>query len=185
MFWGINSIYTPVYLPLCEYGQNQPPCADVGLLLNMARTCSFHSLVWAILRSNPPSLHVGWFFKIYPSGALGVYFPIYTPRSIYRSVYLIVLSNYEDKRPAFTPDYTRSLWRLPAENKTPARLPAWHNWSENLAHPTSNQLQTRLKLEQKHQKCFKISSSEWLKFNEIRGIQQISSKILLFIRSDL
>ena len=89
MFLGINSIYTPVYLPLCEYGQNQPPCADVGLLLNMARTCSFHSLVWAILRSNPPSLHVGWFFKIYPSGALGVYFPIYTPRSIYRSVYLI------------------------------------------------------------------------------------------------
>ena len=89
MFLGINSIYTPVYLPLCEYGQNQPPCADVGLLLNMARTCSFHSLVWAILRSNPPSLHVGWFFKIYPSGALRVYFPIYTPRSIYRSVYLI------------------------------------------------------------------------------------------------
>ena len=38
MFLGINSIYTPVYLPLCEYGQNQPPCADVGLLLNMART---------------------------------------------------------------------------------------------------------------------------------------------------
>ena len=72
-----------------------------------------------------------------------------------------------------------------AENKTPARLPAWLDWSENLAHPTSNQLQTRLKLEQKHQKCFKISSSEWLKFNEIRGIQQISSKILLFIRSDL
>ena len=90
MFLGIHSIYTPVYLPLCEYGQNQPPCTDVGLLLNMARTCSFHSLVWAILRSNPPSLHVGWFFKIYPSGALGVYFPIYTPRSIYRSVYLIV-----------------------------------------------------------------------------------------------
>ena len=55
MFLGINSIYTPVYLPLCEYGQNQPPCADVGLLLNMARTCSFHLLVWAILRSNPPS----------------------------------------------------------------------------------------------------------------------------------
>ena len=92
MFLGINSIYTPVYLPLCEYGQNQPPCADVGLLLNMARTCSFHSLVWAILRSNPPSLHVGSFFKIYPSGALGVYFPIYTPRSIYRSVYLIIFS---------------------------------------------------------------------------------------------
>ena len=32
-----------------------------------------HSLVWAILRSNPPSLHVGWFFKIYPSDALGVH----------------------------------------------------------------------------------------------------------------
>ena len=47
-----------------------------------------------------------------------------------------------------------------AENKTPARLPAWLDWSENLAHPTSNQLQTRLKLWQKHQKCFKISSSE-------------------------
>jgi len=90
MFLGINTIYTPVYLPLCEYGQNQPSCADVGLLLNMALTCSFHSLVWAILRSNPPSLHVGWFLKIYPSDALGVYFPIYTPRSIYRSVYLIL-----------------------------------------------------------------------------------------------
>ena len=49
----------------------------------------FHSLVWAILRSNPPSLHVGCFFKIYPSDALGVYFPIYTPQSVYRSVYLI------------------------------------------------------------------------------------------------
>ena len=93
MFLGINSIYTPVYLPLGEYGQNQPPCADVGLLLNMALTRSFHSLVWAILRSNPPSLHVGWFFKIYPSDALGVYFPIYTPRSIYRSVYLIIYIN--------------------------------------------------------------------------------------------
>ena len=72
-----------------------------------------------------------------------------------------VLSNYEDKRPAFTPDYTRSLWRLPAENKTPARLLlAATAGSENLAHTTSNQLQTRLKLGQKHQKCFKISSSE-------------------------
>ena len=81
MFLGINSIFTPVYLPLCEYGQNQPPWADVGLLLNMAWTCLFHSLIWAILRSNPPS-----------SNALGVYFPIYTPRSIYsRSVYLIVV----------------------------------------------------------------------------------------------
>ena len=71
MFLGINIIYTPVYLPLCEYGQNQPPCADVGLLLNMARTCWFHSLVWAILRSNPPSLHVGCprgiFSHIHPS----------------------------------------------------------------------------------------------------------------------
>ncbi len=38
---GINTIYTPVYLPLCEYEQNQPPCADVGLLLNIALTRSF------------------------------------------------------------------------------------------------------------------------------------------------
>lgn len=58
-----------------------------------------------------------------------------------------VLSNYEDKRPAFTPDYTRSLWRLPAENKTPARLLlAATAGSENLAHttskPTSNSVKT-------------------------------------------
>ncbi len=42
MFLGINSIYTPVYLPLCEYVQNQPPCADVGLLLNMAQTSEWN-----------------------------------------------------------------------------------------------------------------------------------------------
>ena len=140
MFLGINSIYTPVYLPLCEYGQNQPPCADVGLLLNMARTCSFHSLVWAILRSNPPSLHVGWFFKIYPSAALGVYFPIYTPRSIYRSVYLIkeqdtfiCLQNVSNKTDQLTiiceiPVFPirvllqKHAWVWPAHNRLPGEV---------------------------------------------------------------
>ena len=36
MFLGIYSICTPVYLPLWGFGQNQPSCTDVGLLLNLA-----------------------------------------------------------------------------------------------------------------------------------------------------
>ena len=67
MFLGMNSIYTPVHLPLCEYGQNQPPCAEVGLLLNMAQTSEWNKQV-----------HVGRFFEIY------------SPRSLYRIVYLIL-----------------------------------------------------------------------------------------------
>ncbi len=45
MFLGMNSIYTPVYLPPCEYGQNQPTCVDVGLLLNMAQTSEWNKQV--------------------------------------------------------------------------------------------------------------------------------------------
>ena len=76
MFLGINSIYTPVYLPLCEYGQNQPPCADVGLLLNMDK----------IKQVEHPCMLVD-FLKYTPRVPSGYIFP-YTPLGRYTGVYI-------------------------------------------------------------------------------------------------